>query len=66
MYASSGYQFFKTTAGKVYFRKTRHVCSLNKKGHILINLRQFVRETVLRAYKFKGFGVIKCPPPPPK
>ena len=49
MYASSGCQFFKSLTGKAYFRKTKHVCGLNKKGHILVNLRQFVHETVLNS-----------------
>ena len=30
--------FFVSKIGKAYFRKARHTCGINKKGHIFVNL----------------------------
>ena len=39
-----------------YFRKAGHVCNINKKGHILINLEQFKDETPKQQTNLKLFG----------
>ena len=43
---------------KVFFWKTRHECAMTKKGHILINLRQFEDQMPL-VCKFKVWRVRK-------
>lgn len=44
--------------GRVYFRKAGHVCRMNNKGPISVNLGQFEGEALLQQHAvLKFFGV---------